>query len=440
MVSRLKPDFLKGMRLMNNTNQRSWSARAEVVLPAGGFGNFDPAIIIRNGKGAVVWDEDGNEYVDFLIGSGPMMLGHGHPEVLAAVKEQCEKGMTFFANNTAGIELAEEICNAVTAAEQLRYVSTGGEADMYAMRLARAYTKRDKIIKFEGGYHGMSSESLMSLAPTTLKDFPAAVPDSAGIPDSVRDNMLIAPFNDGDYVVQLIEQYKSEVAAIIVEPLQRLIPPAPGFLQLLREQASKYGIVLIFDEVVTGFRLAYGGAQELYGVIPDLCTLGKVIGGGFPLAAIAGKSEIMAHFDQNKAGAGGFTYQIGTLSGNPVAAMAGLKTLEIMKRSGGYEKLRENGDFVMQSITKHLSKAGIPHQLVGDPVLFDVVFTSQNAVQDYRDFISCDFGRARQFNQLLREQGILKPDTKFYISLALTTENLDRADAAISYAAARLSG
>ena len=243
------------------STQQDWIARARAVLPAGGFGNFDPGIIIREGRGSRVWDEDGNEYVDYLIGSGPMLLGHGHPEVLDAVHEQLGKGMTFFANNTKGIELAEVICDAMACGEMLRYVSSGGEADMYAMRLARAYTGRDKIMKFEGGYHGMSAEAQMSLAPTKLANFPTAVPDSAGIPQSVRDGMLIAPFNDIDFARSLISEHGDDIAAIIVEPLQRIVPPAPGFREALREDCSKHGIVLIVDEIVTGVRLAYGGAQ-----------------------------------------------------------------------------------------------------------------------------------------------------------------------------------
>ena len=261
-------------------SQTDWIERAKAVLPGGGFGNFDPSIFIRDGQGSRVWDEDGKEYVDLLIGSGPMLLGHGHPEVLEAVAEQMPKGMTFFANNARAIELAEEICSAVPCAEQIRYVSSGGEADMYAIRLARAFTGRDKIVKFEGGYHGMSAEAQMSLAPDRMVNFPQAVPDSAGIPESVQAEMLIAPFNDPDYIRSLLAEHGDEVAGIIVEPLQRIIPPEPGFLQLLREEADKYGIVLIFDEVVTGFRFAYGGAQELYGVTPDVATLGKIIGGG----------------------------------------------------------------------------------------------------------------------------------------------------------------
>jgi glutamate-1-semialdehyde 2,1-aminomutase len=423
--------------MKTNISQSDWKDRAGEVLPAAGFGNFDPSLILREGKRSRVWDEDGKEYIDYLIGSGPMILGHGHPEVLDAVQEQLGKGMTFFTNNAAGIELAEVLVEAMACAEQIRYVSTGGEADMYAMRLARAFTGKDKILKFEGGYHGMSGEALMSLAPKTLVNFPQAVPDSAGIPESVRDNMLIAPFNDAEFVTSLVEEYAGEIACIIVEPLQRLIPPAPGFLQTLRDLATKHEIVLIFDEVVTGFRFAYGGAQEYYGVVPDLCTLGKIIGGGFPLAAIAGRSEIMAHFDKAIVGDKSFTFQVGTLSGNPVASVAGLKTLEILRRPGAYEEIKKNGERLMQSYATHLSAVGVPHQIVGEPMLFDVVFT-EDPVRDYRDTLKNNAAQAKAFNASLRQSGILKPDSKLYAHLALSAEDLQQTDEAIATAAGQL--
>jgi len=418
-------------------SQTDWIDRAHKVLPAGGFGNFDPGIVITEGRGSRVRDADGRDYIDYLIGSGPMILGHGHPEVLEAVMAQLPKGMTFFANNTAGIELAEEICSAVACADQLRFVSSGGEADMYAMRLARAFTGRDKIVKFEGGYHGMSAEAQMSLAPTRLANFPMAVPDSAGIPDAVRDGILVAPFNDADFAEALIAEHAHDIAAVIVEPLQRLIPPAPGFLEALRGACDKHGIVLIFDEIVTGFRLAYGGAQERYGVTPDICTLGKIIGGGFPLAAIAGRADIMAHFDKAKVGADGFLMQVGTLSGNPIAAVAGLKTLEILRRPGAYETLRGSGQAIMEMMATALDDRGIAHRVVGDETLFDVVFTG-NPVTNYRDVLGADQAAYAAFNRTLRDNGIFKPPGKLYPSLALTDEDLDRTDAAIRVAAEAL--
>ncbi|QGX98823.1 aminotransferase class III-fold pyridoxal phosphate-dependent enzyme [Roseovarius faecimaris] len=424
--------------MLKIATQAEWIARAQEVLPGGGFGNFDPGIVIARGKGAHVWDEDGNEYIDYLIGSGPMLLGHGNEEVQEAVFEQIPRGMTFFANNAAGIELAEQICDAVACGEMLRYVTSGGEADMYAMRLARAFTGRDKIVKFEGGYHGMCAEAQMSLAPQRLVNFPQPVPDSAGIPQGVADEMLIAPFNDFDYIRSLLAEHGDEVAGIIVEPLQRIIPPLPGFLQLLREEADKYGIVLIFDEVVTGFRFAYGGAQELYGVTPDLCSLGKVIGGGFPLAAIAGRADIMAHFDKAKVGAEGFLMQLGTLSGNPVAAVAGMKTMEILRRDGQYDRLRSLGRRLMDMASAALTAQGIGHQIVGDPTLFDVVFTDRD-VRDYRDVIQADTARQARFNSVLRARGIFKAQAKLYPCLALSDADLEQTNAAFQAAAESLA-
>ncbi|MCY3873561.1 MAG: aminotransferase class III-fold pyridoxal phosphate-dependent enzyme [Rhodobacteraceae bacterium] len=388
-----------------------WVARAREILPAGGLGNFDPGVFIRKGAGLRVWSEDGREFIDLLIGSGPMILGHGHPEVLEAVSEQLPLGMTFFANNSRAVELAEEICRAVACAEQVRFVSSGGEADMFAMRLARAHTGRDLILKFEGGYHGMSAEAQMSLAPTRPANYPDAIADSAGIPDSVRRGILVAPFNDVEFLQKLLDQQGDEIAGVIVEPLQRIIPADARFLRKLRSACDRHGIMLIFDEIVTGFRLAYGGAQEYYGVIPDVCTLGKVIGGGFPLAAIAGRRDIMADFDREQVGAEGFLMQVGTLSGNPVAASAGLKTPEILRRSGTYDQLRASGKHIMSAASAALDGAGHAHRVVGLESLFDVVLAAQR-VTDYREFIAADKAKGDRFNASLRSNGILKAPGK----------------------------
>src|SRR5436305_11072007 len=229
---------------------------AKRVLPGGSFGNMPAEVILRAGKGGRIWDEHGKEYVDFLLGSGPMFIGHGHPEVTAAIQSQLPLGTTYFGNNRHGIELARAIVDAVPRADQVRFVCTGTEADLYAMRAVRAFRKRDKILKFEGGYHGMSDYALMSTAPKRPSNFPRPIPDSAGIPKSVQDEMLIAAFNDIEMVESLIEEHKDELAGVIVEPFQRLIPPRPGFLHAVRAVTAKHGIPLIFDEVVTGFRFA----------------------------------------------------------------------------------------------------------------------------------------------------------------------------------------
>ncbi len=390
---------------------------AQRVLPGGSFGNLAGDIVIREGRGGHVWDVSGNEYVDFLLGSGPMFIGHCHPDVMAAVQEQIKHGTTFFANNEHGIKLAAAIVDAVACAQKVRFVSSGTEADAYAMRVARAFRGRDKILKFEGGYHGMSDYSLMSLAPKRPGNFPQAVPDSPGIPRSVRDEMIIAPFNDPVMAASLIHEHHDELGGVIVEPFQRLLPPKPGFLKALRDATAEHGIPLIFDEVVTGFRFAYGGAQEFYGVTPDLCTLGKVIGGGFPLAAIVGREDIMSLFDRGKVGDERFLTQIGTLSGNPVAAAAGLATLEVLRQPGAYDKVFATGTEMMNGISKMIEKAGLPAQVIGVPPLFDIIYASGD-INDYRSWLRADTEMSRRFNRRFREGGILKGESKFYISLA----------------------
>lgn len=409
--------------------QDEWIEKAQEVLPAGGFGNFDPGIIIARGEGAHVWDEDGNKYIDYLIGSGPMLLGHGHPEVMEAVLEQLPKGMTFFANNSKGIELAQAIIDAVPCCEQVRFVTSGGEADMYAIRLARAYTGRNKILKFEGGYHGMSAEAQMSLAPSRRVNFPQAVPDSAGIPIGVAEQMVIAPYNDLEAVENLLRE-DDDIAAIIVEPLQRIIPPEPGYLQGLRDLCDKYDVLLIFDEIVTGFRLAYGGAQERYGVVPDICTLGKIIGGGFPLAALGASADIMRHFDKKIVGEDKWLMQLGTLSGNPIASVAGLKTMEMLRRDDAYDKLRTIGGALQKMQNDALNEAGIAHQICGDETLFDIFFTN-NTCRDYRSAQHDDPKRNEAYNQVLRDNGIFKSPGKLYPSLAISQEDLAATEIAV---------
>ena len=415
-------------------SQEALVARAHEVLPGGTFGNFAADFIARNGRAGRIWDADGNEFVDFLIGSGPMLVGHCHPEVVAAVEEQLRHGTTFFTNSAPGIELAEKICDAMACADKVRFVSSGTEADLYAMRLVRAFRRREKILKFEGGYHGMSDHALMSLAPRRLANFPQAVPDSAGICSAVQDSMIVAPFNDIEVARQLIAEYADELAGVIVEPLQRLIPPAPGFLEGLREETASREIPLIFDEVVTGFRLAYGGAQEAYGVVPDICTLGKVIGGGFPLAAIAGRDDIMAHFDKSRIGEDDFAVQIGTLSGNPIASVAGLKTMEILSRPGTYERIEKTGSAIMNAMRENFERVAIPAQVVGEPCMFDIVFTPEH-VRDYRGIFHADKKLAARFNVLMRERGILKSDGKIYVSAAHDDADVAQTIDAIAYAA-----
>ena len=398
---------------------------AKKVLPGGSFGNMPAEVILREGKGGHIWDESGREYIDYLLGSGPMFIGHAHPEVTAAIQDQVPLGTTYFGNNRHGIALAKAICDAVPCADQVRFVCSGTEADLYAMRAARAYRKRDKILKFEGGYHGMSDYALMSLAPKNPGNFPRATPDSAGIPKSVADEMLVCAFNDLEMFESLVKEHADELAGVIIEPFQRLLPPKPGFLQGVRKITKEHGLPLIFDEVVTGFRFAYGGAQEYYGVTPDLCTLGKIVGGGFALAAVAGNADIMKHFDRLAMADEDFLFQVGTLSGNPVASIAGLATLEVLKRPGAYDQVFRTGRTLMAALTELIGKHGVKAQVTGEPPLFDILFTDQ-PVKDYRDTLKADKTMATRFNKLLRERGLMKGESKYYVSLAHTQDDIDR--------------
>ncbi len=405
--------------------EQSLLEKAQRVLPGGTFGNTAADLIIAEGKGSRVWDQNGKEYIDYLLGAGPMIIGHGHPEVTAAVHAQLERGTTFFANNPQGIELAAVIADAVPCADKVRFASTGSEADAFAIRLARAYTGRDKILKFEGGYHGYSDYGLMSLAPKTPGNSAQPIPDSAGIPGSIKEDILVAPFNDAVAVESLIKEHPNTIAAVFMEPLQRLIPPQPGFLEAMRELTLAHDILLVFDEVVTGFRMSYGGAQAYYGVVPDLCTLGKAIGGGFPLSALAGREDVMALFDRDRVPADRFVPQVGTLSGNPVAAAAGLATLEILKRPGTYERYFDIGEKLMAGLSRALDGAGLKAQVVGAPPMFDIVF-ADGEVRNYRDTARADAAKMATLNGLLLERGILKCPNKYYVSTAIDEADVDQ--------------
>ena len=412
--------------------------KARTFLPGGSFGNAGADLVIAEGSGARVRDAAGKEYVDFLIGSGPMLLGHRHPRVIEAVREQLEHGTTFFANSEPGILLAEAICEAIPCADKVRFTSSGSEATLFAMRAMRAFRGRSKILKFEGGYHGMNDYALMSLAPRRRSNGTEPIPDSPGIPEAIRDQMLVAPYNDLDAVTAIVEEHHDSLAGVIVEAFQRVIPPRPGFLEGLRALTRRHGLPLAFDEVVTGFRFAYGGAQEYYGVVPDLCTVGKVVGGGFPLAGLAGSEEIMTQFDRDAVGEDGFLPQIGTLSGNPVAATAGLATLGVLREDDAYARLFDNGRRLMDGLANAMRDAGVEARICGVPCLFDVVFTGQPIV-DYWSVENGDKAKAARFDEVLLEHGVLRGKGKFYVSVALTDEDIEHTIGAFETAAAEIA-
>jgi glutamate-1-semialdehyde 2,1-aminomutase len=401
--------------------------RAKQRLPGGVLGTSRyadaAAFVVKHGKGSKIYDVSGREYIDYVLASGPLILGHAHPAVVAAVREQIEAGSTYFMVNEPIIELAEEICRAVPCAEQVRFTSTGSEATFFALRVARTYRKRDKILKFEGGYHGANDYAMMSSSPRSPKAFPAPVPDSSGIPLSLEAEVLIAPYNDLGTVEGIIAAHADELAAVIVEPFQRLVPPQPGFLKGLREITRRHGVLLVFDEVVTGFRLAYGGAQEYYDVVPDLAAVGKIVGGGFPLAAVCGSEELMRPFDPQYDGKGDFISQSGTLNGNPIAAVAGLATLAELRKPGAYETLHGTGKRLMAGLTELAAKSGLPAQVVGEPVVFDLIFTDEPVV-DYRSLQKGNAALGRAFTTELIKRGVVKNGQKMYMSLVHSSEDV----------------
>ncbi len=405
-------------------------ARSLEVFPAGSNGEFnlppELSMVIAGGEGCEIWDTEGRRYIDFSMGWGSSLVGHARPEVVAAVQQQAPLGSNFAYVNAKTLALAEEICRLSPACEQVRFCASGTEATMYCQRLARAHTGKTKILKFEGAYHGANEVGVTSLFPHRLKPFPSADPSSAGIPDAVAKDILVAPYNDADMAARLIRRHAARLAAVIVEPLQRCTPPREGFLQTLRQACSDKGVLLIFDEVVTGFRLAYGGAQEYYGVVPDLVAYGKALGGGYPIGAFGGSREIMSLVREERLGQAGYVWVASTLGGNPISSAAALATLSVFRREGSYTRLHELGQYLRLGIEAMLAANRIQAQVIGDGPLAQVVF-SKTPVYDYRSTRRGNRKRGRALMLALFERGIfLNPmGTKLYLSLAHTRDSCD---------------
>ena len=346
------------------------AARSLAVFPGGSLGEYnlppELSVVLARGAGAAVWDTDGRRFTDFTMGWGSVILGHAHPAVVEAVRHQVTLGSNFAYVSVPALELAEELTRAVACAERVRFCASGTEAAAYAVRLARAFTDRPKIVKFEGAYHGANEIGVMSLFPSGRLPFPAAEPTSAGLSAGAVADVLVAPYNDLTATEAIVRTHAAEVAAIIVEPLHRCTPPVPGFLAGLRALTAATGSVLIFDETVTGFRLAYGGAQAYYGVQPDLATFGKALGGGCPLGAIAGRGEIMDLVREDRLGSAGYVWFASSLGGNPVSAAAGVATLGQLRGPGIYERLFGAGEALRSGLRAVLAEAGVTAQVQGD--------------------------------------------------------------------------
>lgn len=380
-------------------------------------------IFFKRSQGARVTDEDDREYIDYVGSWGPMILGHSHPDVIRAVCETAVHGLSFGAPTAIETTMAKRIKSMAPSIEKLRMVSSGTEATMSAIRLARGYTGRDKIIKFEGCYHGHADSLLVKAGSGALT---LGVPTSPGVPAELARHTLTLTYNDIDSVREAFAAMGAEVAAVIVEPVvgnMNCIPPLPGFLEGLRELCSAHGAVLIFDEVMTGFRLSPGGAQQLYGITPDLTTLGKVIGGGMPVGCFGGRAEIMDALAPL-----GAIYQAGTLSGNPVAMAAGLATLEALCRPGVYERLAESSGRLALGMRERARRVGVPLTTNHVPGMFGFFFTEQDPVSNYDQVMACDQARFRAFFHAMLAEGVYLAPSAFeagFISLAHTDEDIE---------------
>jgi glutamate-1-semialdehyde 2,1-aminomutase len=402
-----------------NSPVRAWRAMA-----------MSPRFIAK-AQGARIFDVDGNSYLDFVGSWGPMIVGHAHPQVVAAIREAAAAGTSYGAPTPAEVELAELLVAAVPSLEMVRLVSSGTEATMSAIRLARAATGRDLIIKFDGGYHGHADTLLVQAGSGVLTQ---GIPGSPGVPPAIANLTLSLPYNDLNAVQQAAEQYLSRIAAIIVEPVagnMGVVPPVPGFLAGLRQVCDRHGIILVFDEVITGFRVAWGGAQSLYKITPDLTCLGKIIGGGLPVGAYGGRRELMEQMAPV-----GPVYQAGTLSGNPLAVAAGLATLKILQAPGTYDQLEKNGAALGEQVLRQSAQSGLPLCLNRVGSMFTLFF-APGPIQDLSGAQTSDIERFKRFFQNMLAQGIYLPPSQFeawFISLAHDPADLQKLNEAMQKA------
>ena len=412
------------------SKQRELFEIADRVLPGSGLGSYsladDIRLIYSHGKGSRMWDVDGNEYIDYVGGAGALILGHSHPAVVKAAKAQLDRGAHMFGSlNDVAVMLAERLVDDIPCAEKIAYATTGSEATGYAMRLARAFTGRSKVLKFEGAYHGNHDYAIVSTFPKQTGSYPQGVPDSSGQPDATVSTMLVCPYNDLDMLRRIVAEHHDDIAAIIAEPVQRIIPAEPEFLHGIRLICDEYDMLFILDEVVTGFRLCYGGAQQWYDVRPDLSTHGKVVGGGGPLSCIAGRADVIGLSNPRLKGQQGYTYFNGTLHGNPVAAAATMAMLDELGKPGVYDRMNGFADDLCRETQQILDRHGIPAIAEHTGSLWQILFMEKTP-RNQGDVLASDQASMRRLDTLLMQQGqYVLPGVRRFISTAHTAQDLE---------------
>jgi glutamate-1-semialdehyde 2,1-aminomutase len=411
-------------------SQADYYALAERNLPGAGLGGYslpeDVRFIVARGVGSRLQSVDGRWYIDYVGGAGANILGHAHPAVVEAVQEQAARGLHYFGTlNDVAVELSEKLQQIIPCAEKIAFTTTGSEATFYAMRMARAFTGRNNILKFEGAYHGNHDYAAVSVFPQAPANYPVGSVDTGGVPDVLPSTVLIAPYNRLDVVERIVEENKDDLAAIIVEPVQRIIFPEDGFLQGLRRICDQHSVLLIFDEVVTGFRLALGGAQAWLGVKPDLASYGKIVGGGGPLGCVAGRSEIIDRANPKHKGEPDFAYVNGTLHGNPLAAAAGLATIRVLEEPGFYDKLHEKSQQLTSALQEVLDRHGLPAIAAGRRSFWQLLFMNEEP-HSQTDIMASDQARMRELDLELLRRGIyVLPGVRRFVCAVNTDEDFD---------------
>jgi glutamate-1-semialdehyde 2,1-aminomutase len=420
-------------------SQADLFALAERNLPGAGLGGYslpeDVRFIVERGVGSRLRSVEGRWYIDYVGGAGANILGHIHPAVVEAVQQQAARGLHYFGTlNDVAVKLSEKLRRIIPCAEKITFTTTGSEATFYAMRMARAFTGRNNILKFEGAYHGNHDYSAVSVFPQAPANYPSGSVDTGGVPDVLPATVLIAPYNQLDVVERIVEENKGDLAAIIVEPVQRIIFPEDGFLQGLRRVCDRHGVLLIFDEVVTGFRVALGGAQAWLGVEPDLASYGKIVGGGGPLGCVAGRSDVIDRANPKHKGKAEFAYVNGTLHGNPVAAAAGLATIEVLEEPGFYDKLHEKSQQLTNALQEVLDRHGLPAIAAGKRSFWQILFMAEEP-RNQTDIMASDVARMRALDLELLRRGIyVLPGVRRFVCAVNTDEDFDETVGALDAA------